>query len=116
MKNEYHRDLVEILLPEGRKGLPLRILTRLIYNRHAGLFTDDLIFAKIYNAIRFYLWAQARRPSSPFTFGEQRGWYALKTDAALQLDLCFAPDETTDGLSPEDTPAVVAEPDYPMLF
>ncbi|MCM1107533.1 MAG: hypothetical protein NC388_00595 [Clostridium sp.] len=111
MKNEYHRDLVEILLPEGRKGLPLRIITRLVYNRHAGLFTDELDFGQVYKSLRFYLWAQAQRPSSPFTFGGKRGFYALKADAALQLDLCFA---STPEPEAEIPPKPV--PDYPTLF
>lgn len=111
MKNEYHRDLVEILLPEGRKGLPVRILTRLVYNRHTGLFADGLRFENVYNTLRFYLWAQSRRPSSPFTTGQGRGFYALKADAALQLDLCFAPFS-----EPEEKKARPPEPDYPSLF
>lgn len=89
----------------------MRILTRLVYNRHAGLFADGLRFEDVYNTLRFYLWAQSRRPSSPFTTGQRRGFYALKADAALQLDLCFTPFS-----EPEEKTVRPPEPDYPSLF
>ncbi len=112
MKNAYHRDIMEILLHEGAEGLNLQQIARRVYNRHAGLFATDVVYADIYRSIRFYLWAQARRTTSPFIHTGRRGQYAIKPHIGIQMDICFdAPTEPD-----EDAPAVAPDVDYPTLF
>lgn len=61
MTNEYHRDIVAILLSCGQAGLPVRDIARRIYNFHYGLFESSLDFHRLHQQIRFYLWHQSRR-------------------------------------------------------
>lgn len=99
MKNVYHRDIVEILLESGRNGQKLGRISKKIYNRHADLFATDINYDALYGSIRSYLWKQSKRRESLFT-RNNHGVYALKTDAAIQLDLFWdskpAPEETED--------------------
>ena len=89
MKNIYHRDIMELLLSQGTEGMCLKQLARIIYNRHVELFCTDLSYDKIYKTIRFYLWTQAQRPSSPFTKGLKRGTYKIKNSFGVQMDIRF---------------------------
>lgn len=99
----------------GSKGLPVGVIAKQVYNRHAGLFNTELTYEKVYRTIRFFLWAQANRPSSPFTFGEGRGWYALKPQACEQMELQFTEEAgDTDGREEEKTAESLD--DYPTLF
>ena len=95
MENPFYNDIYDILQPRGSKGLPVGIIAKQVYNRRVGLFNSELNYEKIYQNIRFYLWAQANRPSSPFTFGQARGWYALKPQLYEQIPLPFT-DETDE--------------------
>lgn len=113
MKNEYHRDIMEILLPEGTEGMPVRVIARLVYNRHTGLFADDLTFDKVYHCIRFYLWHQSQRPSSPFCQCPRRGWYAIKSSLGVQMDLCFEERDIPESSSP---PVEIPSPPIPFSF
>lgn len=85
MTNEYHRDIVAILLSCGQAGLPVRDIARRIYNFHYGLFESSLDFHRLHQQIRFYLWHQSRRHYSLF---KRTAWgtYSIKPDAAIQLD------------------------------
>lgn len=94
MKNEYHHDLMEILAKAGSNGLQVRFIALQIYNRRTGLFCDTIDFNKLYDSIRFYLWSQSRRPSSPFMHGAAKGFYRLKPAMYQQMLLPFAEEET----------------------
>lgn len=104
MNNVYHRDIMEILLECGNSGLKLCRISKKIYNKHADLFATDINYEALYGCIRSYLWKQSKRRESPFT-RNTHGVYALKTDAAIQLDLFWdsktAPEETED--TPQET-------------
>lgn len=112
MKNIYHRDIMEILLAQGSEGLCLRQIARLVYNRHAGLFNTDLDYRDIYQRIRFYLWHQSKQTSSPFVRGEVRGWYAIKPNLSVQMDIRFDEPAPPQPASEPERPAT----DYPSLF
>lgn len=99
----------------GCKGLPVGVIAKQVYNRHAGLFNTDLTYEKVYQTIRFFLWAQANRPSSPFTFGESRGWYALKPQIYEQMELQFT-EETNDADEQYKKENTKSFDDYPSLF
>lgn len=86
MNNAYHRDIMEILLACGGNGLKLHRISKKIYNRHADLFADDVNYDALYNSVRFYLWKQSKRRESPI-MRNSFGVYAIKPDAAIQLDL-----------------------------
>lgn len=85
MTNEYHRDIVAILLSCGRGSLPVRDIARRIYNLHYGLFESSLDFHRLHRQVRLYLWHQSRHRYSLF---HRTAWgtYAIKPDAAIQLD------------------------------
>ena len=110
MTNEYHRDIVNILLTCGREGLPARDIARRIYNLHYGLFEFSLDFHRLHRQVRLYLWHQSRRHYSLF----QRtgyGTYAIKPNSAIQLDFLdelFASYADDKELS---LPLCVAEPE-----
>ncbi len=112
MKNIYHRDIMEVLLAQGREGMCLRQIARQVYNRHVGLFTTHITYRNIYQSIRFYLWYQSRQLSSPFTRGEKRGWYAVKPCLGVQMDIRF---EEPASPQPESRNHR-EETEYPTLF
>lgn len=85
MTNEYHRNIVAILLSCGPEGMPARDIARRIYNLHYGLFESHLDFRQLHRQIRFYLWHQSQRHYSLF-LRTGYGTYAIKPDAAIQLD------------------------------
>ena len=86
MKNIYHRDIMEILLPQGNDGMRLYRLTRRIYNMHADLFDRHLNYEDLRKMISNYMWKQSRRYDSPFVRNKY-GVYAIRPDLAVQLDL-----------------------------
>ncbi len=86
MKNLYHRDIMEILLPQGGDGMRLYKITRRIYNKHADLFVRDLNYEDLRKMIANYMWKQSRRHDSPFV-RTKYGTYAIRPDLAVQLDL-----------------------------
>ncbi len=85
MRNEYHRDIISILLEKGSDGCMARDIARQIYNRHYGLFATELVYHDIQRQVRLYLWRQSRLPGTPFMHLSW-GVYAIKPDFAVQLD------------------------------
>ena len=110
MTNEYHRDIVAILLSCGPEGLPARDIARRIYNLHYGLFESSLDFHRLHRQVRLYLWHQSRRHYSLF-LRTGYGTYAIKPDAAIQLD--FFDELMASYVELEDypLPLCAAEPD-----
>lgn len=88
MTNAYHSDIVQILLRSGSSGLPVAEISRIIYNKHAELFDEELTFDSIHQTLRCYLWRQIHYRHSPF-FKVKYGVYAIKADMALQMDIDF---------------------------
>ena len=114
MENPFYNDIYEILQAKGRKGLPVGTIAKLVYNRHAGLFNTAISYERVYQNVRFFLWAQAGKASSPFTFGSDRGWYALKPNFARQMRIDFGKNrtadtegQTTSEREPADCPSLV---------
>lgn len=101
MNNVYHRDIMEILLECGNNGLKLCRISKKIYNKHADLFATDINYEALYGCIRSYLWKQSKRRESPFT-RNTHGVYALKTDAAIQLDLFWDSIPSQEEEEPEE--------------
>ncbi len=106
MKNEYHKEIVDLLLECGQEGMNVREIARRIYNQHYGLFAYDVVYENIYHQIRCYLYTQSRQRRSPFI---HIGWgqYAIKADYAIQLDFILElyQDEQEEGkekLNPEN--------------
>lgn len=91
--------------------MPVRLIALQVYNRHAGLFSCNISFKKIYQLSRWYLWYQSKRPSSPFTRKPERGQYALKKDIGIQKKIDFELAE--EKYSPEEKKE---EFEYPSLF
>ena len=89
MENPFYNDIYEILQTKGCEGLPVGIIAKQVYNRHAGLFNTELTYEKVYQNVRFFLWAQSSKPSSPFMGAAQRGWYALKPNVCRQMRIDF---------------------------
>ncbi len=85
MKNEYHKDIVDILLNCGQEGMKVKNIARHIYNMHYGLFATNVVFDNIYNQIRFYLCRQVCLKRAPF-MRTRWGYYTIKPDYAIQLD------------------------------
>ena len=86
MKNIYHRDIMEILLPQGSDGMRLYKIARRIYNMHADLFDCHLNYEDLRRMISNYMWRQSLRNDSPF-IRNKYGVYAIRPDLAVQLDL-----------------------------
>ncbi len=115
MKNTFYNDIYEILLGKGLEGLPVGIIARQVYNRHTGLFSKDLSYEKVYQTVRFFLWSQAVRPGSTFTFGHQRGWYCLNPNASQQMNLLFDEQEFPETTEPSEKKTDPYE-NHPTLF
>lgn len=114
MGNLFYNDIYEILQTKGCRGLPVRIIARQVYNRHAGLFNSRLTFEHVYQNVRFFLWSQSRKASSPFVRTERWGWYALRPDAVRQMRIDFTAkvaEAVPDAGQQEKETA-----DYPSLF
>ena len=89
MENPFYNDIYEILQTKGCEGLPVGIIAKQVYNRHAGLFNTELTYERVYQNVRFFLWAQSCKPSSPFMGTANRGWYALKPNVCRQMRIDF---------------------------
>jgi len=85
MKNAYHHDIMTMLTRSGIEGMNVRQIARLLYNEYAGFFEQDVVYEKIYNSVRRYLWGQSKMRRSPIIW-LRRGQYGLRQDAAVQLD------------------------------
>lgn len=101
MRNKYHQDIIDVLKEADGRSMPVRLIARHIYNKKVGLFAGDLSYTEIYQSIRFYLWSQSNRPSSPFIKGERRGYYTVRKEVFSLVELDFTtpyPDASeTDG-------------------
>lgn len=86
MRNAYHNDIMDMLIRSGREGMNVRRLARQLYNLHSGIFASDVVYERLYNQVRFYLYYQSRLRHSPFIH-LSRGQYALRQDIAVQLDI-----------------------------
>ena len=75
-----------MLIRTGHDGMPVRRLVRQLYNLHCGIFATDVVYETMYNQVRRYLWRQSRQRHSPF-MRLRWGYYALKPDVAVQLDI-----------------------------
>lgn len=105
-KNKYHYDLIKVLKEADEYGMPVRLIARHIYNNKVGLFDSNLSFEELYHSIRFYLWTQSNRPSSPFLKGEKRGCYRVRQEVFRQMELDFdktQPCDTEHNPSEEDS-------------
>ena len=114
MKNPFYNDIYEILRTKGEKGLPVGLIAKMVYNRHANFFNSDS-YEWTYQHVRYYLWAQSKKKISPFTKGTQWGWYALKIDELKQLELQFTEPEEPKIPEPEKSSPEQVD-DYPTLF
>lgn len=72
----------------GKEGMHVAQLSRMVYNLHTNLFDKHLDYVQLHNTIRWYLWRQSKMRRSPFK-RVSYGFYALKSDMAIQLDFCF---------------------------
>ncbi len=115
MGSPFYNDIYEILRRTGKEGLPVGIIARQVYNRHVGLFNVGLSYEKVYQNVRFFLWTQAGKASSPFTSGRERGWYALKCDACHQPELDFSGMQEAEQGAMEETNER-KQTDMPSLF
>lgn len=88
MTNAYHSEIVQILLRCGREGLPVAEISRCIYNKHADIFNRELTFDSIHQTLRCYMWRQIHYRHSIFR-KVRYGVYALKQEAALQMEFDF---------------------------
>lgn len=73
---------------KGKEGMHVSQLTRMVFNLHVNFFDQQLNYRKLHNYIRFYLWRQSNMRRSPFK-RIRYGYYALKSDIAVQLDIPF---------------------------
>ena len=89
MRNKYHQDIIEVLKEADGRSMPVRLIARHIYNKKVGLFAGNLSFNDIYQSVRFYLWSQSNRPSSPFLKGDKRGEYRVRREVFFQMELDF---------------------------
>lgn len=89
MKNKYHQDIIDVLKEAEGRSMSVRLIARHIYNKKVGLFDNSLSFEEIYQSVRFYLWSQSNRPSSPFLKGEKRGYYTVRKEIFDMLELDF---------------------------
>lgn len=114
MKAPFYNDIYEILQAKGCKGLPVRLIAREVYNRHAGLFNTGMTYRRVYQSVRFFLWAQSRKRSSPFMKAGARGQYALKPGVCGQMKLHFTeyPAEAVGKERKTGEPQM----EYPSLF
>lgn len=110
MTNEYHRDIVAILLTCDHAGLAARDIARRIYNLHYGLFESSLDFHQLHRQVRLYLWHQSRRHYSLF-MRTGYGTYAIKPDAAIQLDFIDELLASYSDLEDSPLPLCAAEPE-----
>jgi len=86
MKNAYHNDIMSMLIRCGSDGMNVRQLSRHLYNLHCGIFSADVVYERLYNQVRSYLWYQSRQRHSPFV-RLRWGQYGIKQDIAVQMDL-----------------------------
>ena len=96
-RNRYHHDIIEVLKEANGRSMPVRLIARHIYNKNIGLFDENISFEDIYQSVRFYLWSQSNRPSSPFILGKKRGYYQVRKEIFSLIELDFntpCPDNT----------------------
>lgn len=89
MINEYYNQLVEILMAQP-EGMRLGNVARAIYNSHCNLFeaSNEALYREIYNVVARHLYRESRKRTSPF-MRTKWGWYALRQNFVVQLELPF---------------------------
>lgn len=101
MKNIYHNDILSLLMLRGKEGLHVAKLTRMVFNLHTNLFDRTISYAELHRSIRFYLWRQSRQRRSPF-MRVAYGYYAVKPNVAVQLNICFNEKQSAPDPAPEE--------------
>lgn len=86
MRHEYKNELIDILSQQGRKGLAVAVIARLIFNNRNELFAPEQHFERLHIQLQRYLWTQSKRRNSMFTH-VKHGVYALRHPRARQLIL-----------------------------
>ena len=96
------------------EGHCICISVKQVYNRNARLFNTELKYERGYQNVRFFLWAQSCKPSSPFMGTANRGWYALKPNVCRQMRIDFTESPSEEAVEfPEKEERSM---DYPTLF
>ena len=103
---DYERQILEVLMLAGAKGISVRMLTQHVYNMNCSLFfVPDVTEIRRY--VQRYLLRSCKSPTSGIERMERRGYYRLNArqmDAAQQLMLEFNTHE--DGLEDTSTPMI----------
>lgn len=115
MRNPFYNDIYEILRAKGSEGLPVGVVAKHVYNRHAGLFNPELTYERVYQTVRYFLWAESIKPSSPFT-ATGRGKYALKPNLYRQMQMDFKESHGQETGLPEERQKEGQPSDHPSLF
>lgn len=89
MINAYYKQTIELLMAHP-KGMRTCNIARFIYNSHCSLFDNSLNYQRLRRDVSQFLWHQSKLQTSPFKrVKDKRGFYSLKPDFAMQLELQF---------------------------
>lgn len=86
MKDTYHRDIVQILLESGERGMKPCTVARRLFNIYVDLFCNNLSYERMRREVEVYLWRESKRRTSVFIH-KSYGLYAIRPALAIQLDL-----------------------------
>ena len=92
---DYDRQILEILMLVGEKGISVRMLSMHIYNMNCSLFNLPDV-NEIHQYVQQYLLRNSKLPNSIIERTERRGFYRLNTshsEQARQLMLNFEGNE-----------------------
>ena len=92
---DYDRQILEILMLVGEKGISVRMLTMHVYNMNCSLFNLPDV-NEIHQYVQQYLLRNSKLPNSIIERTERRGFYRLNTshsEQARQLMLDFEGNE-----------------------
>lgn len=85
----YDKDILQVLVEAGYRGISVRAVARHVYNRNCSLFVQP-DFMEVHRQVQQYLLRQSKSRSSLVVRTERRGVYRLNTSNAdaqqLMLD------------------------------
>ncbi|MBR1688985.1 MAG: hypothetical protein IJ710_10770 [Prevotella sp.] len=87
----YDRQILDILLQVGERGLSVQAIAKHVYNQNCSLFGSP-VYADVYNYVQQYLLRNSKSAHSLIENAGRRGRYRLNTqgsDDARQLMLRF---------------------------
>lgn len=95
------QEILRVLLEAGPEGLPVKKISRHVYNACNNLF-NHVDYADVHQRVVQYLSKASKSPYSAICHGQRRGWYQLNPGAKETHHLMLEFQEEQEANAKED--------------